>query len=328
MNNIKKRIINFIWPSLKGLNSIKSGVLNLNLETVAAREGIAAANAEVAAVRMEMLASREELAGIRREMVEAFRVFGHALIKSKPMANESIGDHSRLRISYDVLRVMRDLASKTEPQSEILFLTYCAAHLSESKAQLFQDLFVLHELGERREGFFLEFGAIHGAHFSNTFLLEEKYRWNGIRSEPVRCLPDQLGQNQSGAIDSMLEFNEVIELPLTTVNSFPNVDNLKYRCLKAGQACAVETITLNDLLAQDKAPKDIDYLSINAKGCEFDVLRGFGFGKYNVKIISVEHNYAPARQKIFELLVSHGYVRKFECFSDFEDWYVRAKISA
>ena len=61
----------------------------------------------------------------------------------------------------------------------------------------------------------------------------------------------------------------------------------------------VETITLNDLLDFYNAPKEINYLSIDSEGSEFDILKNFDFSKRKINIISVEHNY---HQKYFQLV--------------------------
>jgi hypothetical protein len=53
-------------------------------------------------------------------------------------------------------------------------------------------------------------------------------------------------------------------------------------------------------------------------------LESFDFSIYSIKIITCEHNYTGNREKIFELLSSKGYVRKFEGLSQFDDWYVKA----
>jgi hypothetical protein len=60
------------------------------------------------------------------------------------------------------------------------YVEYCMAHHTDSVAQLFQDLLALFLLGQKRDGFFVEFGATDGISFNNSFLLEKKYGWHGI----------------------------------------------------------------------------------------------------------------------------------------------------
>jgi hypothetical protein len=65
-------------------------------------------------------------------------------------------------------------------------------YLTESKSELRQDLFVLNELKFKKNGFFVEFGAGNGVDSSNTYLLEKKFNWNGIISEPAKIFEKQL----------------------------------------------------------------------------------------------------------------------------------------
>jgi hypothetical protein len=89
----------------------------------------------------------------------------------------------------------------------------------------------------------------------------------------------------------------------------------------------VETISLNDLLKVHKSPSQIDYLSIDTEGSELEILRAFKFDDYEIGIITVEHNFRePDRQTIYDLLTSKGYVRLFEAFSKFDDWYLKRSI--
>jgi len=91
---------------------------------------------------------------------------------------------------------------------------------------------------------------------------------------------------------------------------------------KNGRKYEVKTISLNDLLKKYSAPNLIDYLSIDTEGSEFEILNAFDFDTYSIKIITCEHNYSDNREKIFKLLTSKGYERKYVEVSDFEDWYV------
>ena len=204
--------------------------------------------------------------------------------------------------------------------------------LRASKSQLRQDVFVLSELGLKREGFFVEFGATDGVYLSNTHLLEKEFGWRGILAEPARCWHRALTNNRSCAIETAcvwresgatLEFNEVDEKELSTVNCHSSSD-LHAHSRERGKTYEVKTISLKDLLDKHKAPGVIDYLSIDTEGSEYEILSNFDFGRYRFRIITCEHNFAPQREQIFSLLTQQGFVRKFEQYSLFDDWYVMA----
>ena len=81
--------------------------------------------------------------------------------------------------------------------------------------------------------------------------------------------------------------------------------------------------SLEDMLDKHGAPSKIDYLSIDTEGSEFDILKDFDFEKYDIKIITCEHNFTKSRKDIFSLLTSNGYQRKLTGASKFDDWYVK-----
>lgn len=213
------------------------------------------------------------------------------------------------------------------------------SRLAEAKSQLGQDGFVLNELNFKTHGYFVEFGATNGVDISNTWLLEKFYGWTGILAEPSRYWHNALFQNRLCYIDTdcvwshsneTVIFNEVDASlvnygpELSTVDMFSSVDNHS-DSRRSGQKYAVNTISLMDLLAKYNAPKDIDYLSIDTEGSEFDILNNFDFGQYNIKIITCEHNYTPMREKIRDLLTANGYQRKMEVTSRWDDWYVKVQ---
>ena len=203
-------------------------------------------------------------------------------------------------------------------------------YLKESKSQLSQDLFVLSELGFKKKGFFVEFGAASGLDLSNTFLLETRFNWKGILAEPAKVWHEQLKKNRKAIIETdcvwkrtgcTLSFNETKVSELSTINHLSKLDLHKKQRSK-GNIYNVKTISLEDMLNKFKAPNLIDYLSIDTEGSEFEILENFNFDRYKFKIITCEHNYSPDRIKIYNLLMNHGYERKFVELSMWDDWYV------
>jgi len=201
----------------------------------------------------------------------------------------------------------------------------------ESKSQIKQDIFVLSETGFKRNGYFVEFGATDGISLSNTYLLETKFNWKGIVAEPLKSKYSELIKNRTCHVEDLcvwsesgkvLEFNETPCSDLSTINQFSSSD-LHIESRRCGNIFSVETISLYDLLEKYNAPRYIDYLSIDTEGSEYEILKNFDFEKYTFKVITCEHNHTEMRDKIFTLMTTKGYVRKYENLSQFDDWYVK-----
>jgi FkbM family methyltransferase len=201
---------------------------------------------------------------------------------------------------------------------------------AKSKAQLGQDMFVLAELGFKKDGYFVEFGATNGIDLSNTYLLEKEMGWTGILAEPAWVWQDALKANRNCHISfdcvwskshELLPFNQASAAELSTIDTFSSVDE-HAQARKTGDKYEVYTCSLLDLLKKYDAPKEIDYLSIDTEGSEFDILSAFDFDAYKIKVITCEHNFTPMREEIYKLLTSKGYTRKHTEFSRFDDWYV------
>ena len=159
----------------------------------------------------------------------------------------------------------------------------------ESKSQLKQDLFVLSELGFKRNGYFVEFGATNGVDLSNRYLLEKKFGWLGIVAEPLKSKYVELIRNRSCHIEDKcvwkssgesIKFLEANDQYLSTIIEYRDKD-LHHESRKNGQISYVETISLTDLLEKYNAPRLIDYLSIDTEGSEFEILSNFNFEKYD-----------------------------------------------
>ena len=78
------------------------------------------------------------------------------------------------------------------------------------------------------------------------------------------------------------------------------------------------------MISEHVDKKQIDYISIDTEGSEFEILKNFDFKKRNIEIFTIEHNFIEEkRDKIFKIMTKNDYKRVFENLSHWDDWYVR-----
>lgn len=214
--------------------------------------------------------------------------------------------------------------------SSTAFLAQIVQYLSESRAQFRQDIFALAESGFKRGGYFVEFGATDGITGSNSFLLESQFGWSGVVAEPALRFHADLAKNRTCVRDvravwaqsgQELSFKEAKIGALSTFRHLEGKDQYR-RLRKRGKVYPVQTVSLLDLLDQNRAPREIDYLSVDTEGSELEILQAFDFSKYQFRSITVEHNFGPNRQKIFACLKDAGYHRVHDDISGVDDWYI------
>jgi FkbM family methyltransferase len=199
-----------------------------------------------------------------------------------------------------------------------------------SKSELHQEAYVLLKSKFKKNGFFVEFGAKNGIDSSNTLILEKKFYWKGILAEPAKAYRFSIKKNRScknictncvfSISNLKIKFFESQDLGYSTIYKFKNKD--KHTRVKKN-IYEVKTISLIDLLKKYKAPKVIDYLSIDTEGSEFEILKNFNFKAYQFKIITIEHNFTSQREKIYNLLTKNGYKREYTGLSKWDDWYIK-----
>jgi len=209
------------------------------------------------------------------------------------------------------------------------------AEIRGSTAQLHQDLITLLLLDFKTNGYFVEFGATNGIKFSNSMLLETRYGWTGILAEPGRSWHKKLKANRSAIVETrcvwknsgeILKFNETEIGELSTLEIFSTAD-LHADARTLHNSYNVETISLQDLLEENLAPTNIDYLSVDTEGSEFQILNSFNYDNFKFKFISCEHNFTESRELVRELLEANGYVRILEDISLFDDWYIDQSLA-
>lgn len=194
--------------------------------------------------------------------------------------------------------------------------------------ELKQDLFVLFITDSKRDGWFVEFGAMDGLRASNTLLLEREYGWSGIMSEPNPRYNVNLAKNRKCQIDLRCVSNttgSTVQFQCADESGWPGMVGHIYREANSrGRVIDVETVTLNDLLDQNGTPTHVDYISVDTDGSEPMIMRAFDFSKNSATIWTIEHNEMDWRSEICELMERNGYRRVLEGFSGYDDWYVQA----
>jgi FkbM family methyltransferase len=245
--------------------------------------------------------------------------------------------HAMSRFGYAPVRLaqLEQLSEITRDFEDILRLPeerliQLLRYSSKAKSQNRQDLFALSELDFKRNGYFVEFGATDGVLLSNSYLLETEFGWKGILAEPATCWHKRLRLNRSCHIDSACVWKESNKTITFHESEIPELSTMNGCSLKGLQGKRVrrydvKTISLQDLLLKYDAPYDIDFLSIDTEGTEYEILKAFDFAKYQFRVIACEHNFAPQRENILKLLSAHGYQRKFLGLSNWDDWFVKGR---
>jgi FkbM family methyltransferase len=218
------------------------------------------------------------------------------------------------------------LAGRVARQGYALGVGEVVGSFNASTAQFRQDLFCLLFSDAKREGFFVEFGACDGVTISNTLLLERQFGWTGILAEPGRHWHTDLRKNRSCAVDTRCVWNQSgvkIQFNQTTFNDRSTAAILHGPA--SGEVVSsydVEAVLLADLLADHKAPRYIDFLSVDVEGAEFGVLEAFPFDAYQFGFICVEQHGEEQAALLASVLNPAGYRQILAPISGYDGWYV------
>lgn len=206
------------------------------------------------------------------------------------------------------------------------------------KHHLLNDKWIIEDVYRgMRGGFFLEAGATNGVNGSATLVLERDYQWDGICVEPIpgqyrrilewrRCSADNRAlYSESGLC---LEFTYLRERSgLSGLST-----SLRQRTRQLAQApnaatrISVQTVSLQDLFREHRAPRIIHYFCLDVEGAERAILRTFPFdGPNTILAFSIEgascdeimrHNsyrrvFNPHTSQTFEHYYLHNDIDRF-----------------
>ena len=228
-----------------------------------------------------------------------------------------------------ILAVQNGLGQGTEARR---FFDTVLERRGVAHAQLCQDLFVLLATADKRGGFFVEIGVGDGVLLSNSALLEKSYGWTGILAEPNPNFHAAIRKSRSAVLDTRAVFSrsgDKLDFLCDDAGELSGIveTHTRTQSKTGGKIIPVETVSLVDLLQQNKAPAVIDYMSIDTEGSELDIIEPLDFARFRPMVLTIEHNYhAPRLAKLKQLLEPKGYRHMLPRFSQFDAWFVDRSI--
>lgn len=189
-------------------------------------------------------------------------------------------------------------------------------HLSYS--QIGEDIIIQNTLSKIERGFYVEIGSNEPIQHSNTFGLYLK-GWNGITIDAniemiklhKKIRPKDI--SLCAAISNVEEdvtFYEFDMDEISTINKeFYNKNISTQRIVKE---TVIKTRTLDSILEEyAKEIRDIDLLSIDVEGHDFNVLQSINLKKYRPKLIIIEiHDFIltkPDDNEIYNWMITNDY---------------------
>ena len=175
-----------------------------------------------------------------------------------------------------------------------------------------------------KNGFFVDVGAHDGKSINNTLYFEENNNWTGVNIEPIKEVYNDLVVNRPNCInincavsndDGKTEFirnTGYTEMISGIKNTFDtrHLERLKNENKQYGgstEIIEVETKKLETICDIHKI-SNINYLSIDVEGAEFEVIKSINFDKVFIDVIGFENNFNDTSVPIVKYLEDRNYV--------------------
>jgi hypothetical protein len=228
--------------------------------------------------------------------------------------------------------LLRENLSSKNPALLSIF-DYITSNYYRSYSQNYQDLIVSYLYRDAKNLYFCEIGACDGVHLSNTCLLEKELQWSGLLSEPNPVWHQRLGDLRTAKVDHRPVWSSSGETLPFILSAVPELSTFLGFADEVSQAKSrtdhsvidLVTVSLNDLLQQQHVPQKIHFLSVDTEGSDFEILKKFDFGAFDVLLIVVEHNFSKSKDLLKTLLEENGYIEILTPLSLWDSWFVQAK---
>lgn len=195
-----------------------------------------------------------------------------------------------------------------------------AGRRAEFFSQAGQDAFLDERVFKgKRDGTFVEIGGYDGITGSNCLFFELMRGWKGIVIEPspiyhAKCTAFRKSaclKLAVGAQDGLAEFMEIQDGMRQMSGLIDSYDPELLTRVEADPRHKAERITVKvqtlDRLLSSNFLKEIDFISLDVEGAEYDVLRVFPFEKYKITAWTIENN--SGDRKVPELMRTKGFKR-------------------
>ena len=130
-------------------------------------------------------------------MIKIFTIFIKKILKKFNLRLTTFDYVDKLENNQHEVKKLRVITKLPKEHFSSLLQNFQHSHSENG-----QDLFVLSELKFKTNGYFVEFGATNGIEINNTYILEKKFNWKGLLSEPAKIWQKSLNENRKCHIDT------------------------------------------------------------------------------------------------------------------------------
>lgn len=160
-------------------------------------------------------------------------------------------------------------------------------------------------MNNKQNGYFVDLAANHWSDLSNTVGLERHYNWTGICIEAnPEYFKDLVSQRKCHIIGAPASSYSGDKVVFKHAGAYSGIVGSEFDNKEGSTSDKIyTTVTLLNSLNYFKAPKVIDYFSLDVEGGEWPVLKNFDFGSYTFLILAIER---PSIH-LHNLISHHGY---------------------
>jgi FkbM family methyltransferase len=198
------------------------------------------------------------------------------------------------------------------------------------KAQFGEDKLLFKHFAEKRNGFYVEVGALDGIYVSNTFFFEQ-IGWQGVLIEPIAEAANKCAQARPRSqivCCAAVAPNSPPEIEFEVVEgwealSAPSLNRERLHEYEPNVRKVIVQAKTLDTILQEANVSQIDFLTIDVEGHEWAVLQGFTISRWHPEIVIIERWGNFPDDKIMDYMHRNNYIYK-QTTGHLNDWFYQA----